>query len=214
MRVFCRLTRRALEEIPHHLSRLELSESQSRWNEIWSDPGWLLTKLAASGVTQVIEDYALTPETCRPETLKQWLVQISPAIDYDFRQLASQLISRGVPQTGLFEELCRTPLVACLLPSCQLTPIESSEKDICISAIFRLTCGERHHAAALSAVRDELSLWDFSTGRCDKGILVFSMLISLQISQLSFLSSAWKSSTSAVESCSVGQRSLRRIVRA
>ena len=171
MRVFCRLTRRALEEIPHHLSRLELSESQSRWNEIWSDPGWLLTKLAASGVTQVIEDYALTPETCRPETLKQWLVQISPAIDYDFRQLASQLISRGVPQTGLFEELCRTPLVACLLPSCQLTPIDSSEKDICISAIFRLTCGERHHAAALSAVRDELSLWDFSTGRCDKGML-------------------------------------------
>lgn len=167
--VFFRLTRRALDEIPHHLSRSDLSESQSRWNEIWSDPGWLLTKLATSGVTQMIEDFNLTPESCRSESLKEWLVKISPAIDYDYRQLASQLISRGAPQTGLFEELCRTPLVACLLPSSHVAQTDSTEKEICISAIFRLSSDERHHAAALSAVRDELSLWDFNTGQCDKG---------------------------------------------
>lgn len=168
-----RLTRRALDEIPHHLSRLDVSESKSRWNEIWSDPGWLLTKLATSGVTQVMEDFALTPDLFRPEPVKEWMALIVPAIDYDYRQLASQLIGRGVvPQTGLLEELCRNPLVACLVPSCPSCPVqptEASDSDICISAIYRLNSDERHHAAALSAVCDELSLWDFNTGQCDKG---------------------------------------------
>jgi hypothetical protein len=83
--------------------------------------------------------------------------------------VASQLIGRGAPQTGIFEKLCRNPLVACLLPSHDLAPSDCSEKDICISAIYRLNSGEKHHAAALSAVRDELSLWNFKTGQCDKG---------------------------------------------
>lgn len=163
------LTRRALDEIPYHLSRLDFSETQVRWIEIWSDPGWLLTKLATSGVTQVMEDFALTPESCRPEHFQQWMSLLAPAIDYDYRQVTSQLIGRGAPQTGIFEKLCRNPLVASLLPSQDLAPSDSSEKDICISAIYRLNSGERHHAAALSAVRDELSLWNFKTGQCDKG---------------------------------------------
>lgn len=166
---FSSLTRRALDEIPYHLSRLDFSETQVRWIEIWSDPGWLLTKLATSGVTQVMEDFALTPESCRPEHFQQWMSLLAPAIDYDYRQVASQLIGRGAPQTGIFEKLCRNPLVASLLPSQDLAPSDSSEKDICISAIYRLNSGERHHAAALSAVRDELSLWNFKTGQCDKG---------------------------------------------
>uniref|UniRef100_A0A0P5L1U9 Leucine-rich repeat and WD repeat-containing n=1 Tax=Daphnia magna TaxID=35525 RepID=A0A0P5L1U9_9CRUS len=162
-----RLTRRALDEIPHHLSRLDISESQHMWNEIWSDPGWLLTKLATSGVTQVMEDFALTPELCQPDYFKDWMNLIAPAIDYDYRQLTSQLIGCGAPQSGIFEELCRKPLVTCLLPSHHLASSES-EKDVCISAIYRLNSGERHHAAALSAVRDELTLWNFKTGQCDK----------------------------------------------
>ena len=164
-----RLTKRALDEVPYHLSRLELSESQSYWNDIWSDPGWLLTKLATSGVTQVMEDLALTPESCRPDYLKDWLTRLTPALDYDYRQLTSQLIGREAPQTGLFEKLCDKPLVACLLPGGNVTQTDTSEKDVCISAIYRLNSNEHHYAAALSAVRDELSLWDFSTGQCDKG---------------------------------------------
>lgn len=140
------------------------------WNEIWSDPGWLLTKLATSGVTQVMEDFALTPELCQPDYFKDWMNLIAPAIDYDYRQLTSQLIGCGAPQSGIFEELCRKPLVTCLLPSHHLASSES-EKDVCISAIYRLNSGERHHAAALSAVRDELTLWNFKTGQCDKGLI-------------------------------------------
>ena len=134
------MTRRALDEIPYHLSRLDFSETQVRWIQIWSDPGWLLTKLATSGVTQVMEDFALTPESCRPEHFKQWMTLLAPAIDYDYRQVASQLIGRGAPQTGIFEKLCRNPLVACLLPSHDLAPSDCSEKDICISAGVCVYC--------------------------------------------------------------------------
>ena len=159
-----------MDEIPYHLSRLDISESESRWKEIWSDSGWLLTKLALSGVVQVIEDFALTPESLRPETLEHWLSMIAPTIDCDYRQLASQLVGQGAPRTGLMEELCNKPLVPCFLPNCQQTcASDSTDRNICISAIFRLNSDEHHHAAALSAVSDELSLWDFTTGKCVKG---------------------------------------------
>lgn len=178
-----RLTRRALDEIPHHLSKLDDGESRERWNEIWSDGGWLLTKLATSGVTQVIEDFSLTPEPFRPEDVVQHTMSlIAPAIDYDYRQLASQSIGRRIPPTttGLLEELLSgTRLVACLVPNSMTEPSTTdadadadSDKEISISAIYRLNSDERHHAAALSAVRDELTLWDFSTGQCHKGITI------------------------------------------
>lgn len=158
-----------MDEIPYHLSRLEISESESRWKEIWSDSGWLLAKLATSGVIQVVEDFALTPESIRPETLKHWLSLIAPAIDSDYRQLVGQLIGRGAPQVDVIAELYRNPLVICFLPNQEISPADSTDTNVGISAIYRLNSDEHHHAAALSAVRDELSLWDFTTGQCVKG---------------------------------------------
>ena len=48
-----RLVRRALDEIPHHLAKVESSQAIQQWLELWADPIWLLAKLATSGVTHV-----------------------------------------------------------------------------------------------------------------------------------------------------------------
>lgn len=171
-----RLVRRALDEIPHHLSRLDVLETQDKWQELWSDAGWLLAKLATSGVAQVVEDLNMTPDSCRPESLKQWLVLGAVALDYDYRQLAGQLVGRGANKSEEIDVFIRNPLVPGFLPSLVCLQVASSAnssstgaQDVCISAIYRLNGGERHHAAALSAVRDEMSLWDFTAGQCDKG---------------------------------------------
>ena len=183
-----RLVRRALDEIPHHLSRLDVLETQDKWQELWSDAAWLLAKLATSGVAQVVEDLNITPDSCRPESLKQWLVLGAVALDYDYRQLAGQLVGRGANKSEEVDVFIRNPLVPGFLPSLvclhqgaaadSSSPSSSSStaigaQDVCISAIYRLNGGERHHAAALSAVRDEMSLWDFTAGQCEKGGSIF-----------------------------------------
>ena len=162
-----RLVRRALDEIPYHLSHLnDPAVASERWKSLWSwDSGWLLAKLAASGVTQVLEDVALTPEELHPpQSLQQLLVLSAAALDYDFRQLGGQLSGRGSSLPG------KISLVPCLMPSgpCLASSADQSA-EVCISAIYRLSDGEQYRAAALSAVKDEMSLWDFSTGQCDKG---------------------------------------------
>lgn len=177
--LFDRLVKRAVDEIPHHLSRLDASDTQDEWRAIWSDPGWLLTKLATSGVSQVLEDVALTPEPCRPESMKKWLVVSAAALDCDYRQLAGQLVGRGVHSDDRsLEKLVSSRLVPCLLPNqtCLRNNPDKDvfEEEVCISAIYRLSGGDRHQAAALSAVRDEMSLWDFNSGRCDRSTYCFT----------------------------------------
>lgn len=49
-----RLARRALDEIPHHLSRLIDEQTADAYVQPTIEFSWLLAKLAASGVTQVI----------------------------------------------------------------------------------------------------------------------------------------------------------------
>jgi len=51
--IWHRLVRRALDEIPNHLSKVESSQAAQHWIELWNDPIWLLAKLATSGVTHV-----------------------------------------------------------------------------------------------------------------------------------------------------------------
>lgn len=53
-----RLVRRALDEIPNHLSKLESSQATQQWIELWADPIWILAKLATSGVTHVCQSIA------------------------------------------------------------------------------------------------------------------------------------------------------------
>ena len=150
-----------------------MSETQHQWQELWSDAAWLLTKLATSGVVQVVEDLNLTPDSCRPESLKHWLVLSAVALDYDYRQLIGQFVGRGAGE----DHIMHNPIVPGLIPSLlclraqsnSLSSTSSNQDDVCISAIYRLNGGERHHAAALSAVRDEMTLWDFTAGQCDKG---------------------------------------------
>lgn len=170
-----RLIRRALDEIPHHLSRLgETSDALERWKDIWSpDFCWLLTKLAASGMSQVLEDLALTPAEVRPsDSLQQWLILSAPALDYDYRQLGSQLAGRGgnaLPVRSLVP--CLMPNRVCLAGNQSESKAADQSAEVCTSAIFRLSDGEEYRAAVLSAVKDEMSLWDFAIGQCDKGAL-------------------------------------------
>lgn len=138
---------------------------------MWSDPAWLVAKLALSGVPQIYEDIALTPEDARPsyESLQKWLILSAPALDYDYRQLAGQLVGRAAPSADIYSVIAPglLPSHKCLAPDDQQEEID--DQQVCISAIYRLSYGDQHHAAALSAVKDEMSLWDFATGHCDKG---------------------------------------------
>ena len=113
------------------------------------------------------------------------LILSAPALNYDYRQLYGQLEGRtrsgnGATLAGLqtWLEHCRNPLIPCLLPTQQCLnghlSVRGGEQDpatcdqIYFSAIHRLV-GEPDQAAALSTVRDEMSLWDFGSGSCDKG---------------------------------------------
>lgn len=162
--VICRLIRRALDEIPHHLSKLD--DAADRWREIWTDPAWITAKLATSGAACLVEDMELTPAELRPQALRHWLALSAPALDYDHRQVAAQLAGRGLDALPGVLVPSLTPSSACL----RRNPRSRDERDqVNTSAIYRLSGGERHHAAVLSAVSDEMSLWDFASGKCDRG---------------------------------------------
>ncbi len=113
------------------------------------------------------------------------LILSAPALNYDYRQLYGQLEGRtrssgGATLAGLqtWLEQCRNPLIPCLVPTQQCLnghlSVGEGEQDpatcdqVFFSAIHRLV-GEPDQAAALSTVRDEMSLWDFRSGSCDKG---------------------------------------------
>jgi len=176
------LKRRALDEIPYHLSRLEdPTEGLERWKEIWSDPAWLLAKLATSGVAQLCEDLlSLTPAEARPptESLQKWILLSAPALDYDYRQVTSQRIGWGAEEVESSKML-----VPCLVPGQICLGDQKATEDhqeVCISAIHRLSHGDRHYAAALSAVKDEMSLWNFTACQCDKGIFLIMLYVMIR----------------------------------
>lgn len=199
--------RRALDEIPHHLSKLD--DSTARWREIWTDPVWVLAKLATSGVASVVEDVELTPADERPLSLRDWLVMSSPALDCDHRQMAGQLVGRGA---GEFDATVRVPSLlpgSVCLRSSRDAPDASHQVNT--SAICRLSGSDR--AAVLSAVKDEMSLWDFASGKCDKGPSRSPAFLN-ELKFHDWLNSFREPSASAAESGPVAERPMRGAVRA
>ena len=140
---------------------------------------------------QVIEDLNLAlrhDPSGRLQCIKEVLIHSTPALDYDYRQLIGQITGRIATKNGvLLQEWlaqCRNVAITYLIPSpgvflrqrqstassanSESTGLMAAEsKEICISAIYRLASD--HHAAALSTVKDEMTLWDFRTGHRDKG---------------------------------------------
>lgn len=124
----------------------------------------------------------------RLQCIKEVLILSGPALDYDYRQLIGQITGRMATKNSvLLQEWlnqCRNVAITCLIPNPgvflhqrQSTisagssepngPTGTESKETCISAIYRLASD--HHAAALSTVKDEMTLWDFRTGHRDKG---------------------------------------------
>ena len=150
---------------------------------------------------QVVEDLNLMAtvdgnqpdETALLHCWKSFVAQSAPALDYDYRQLYGQLqgrvcgtCDRSTPpqQQQLMDtwlRQCPNALVSYLQPGSaieralaskddQLSPdVQSSDQFF--SSIHRLV-SRSAKAAALSAARGEMSLWDFDSGRCDKGIAI------------------------------------------
>ena len=117
----------------------------------------------------------------RLQCIKDLLSASAPALDYDHRQLMGQINGRmnaAAPNNAvLLQEWLnqyRNVAVTCLVPTRVFLPAtEDGSEDGAgaggsgvISAIYRLSSD--HHAAALSSVKNEMTLWDFRTGHRDK----------------------------------------------
>ena len=129
-------------------------------------------------------------------------------MDYDYRQLIGQITGRIATKNGALlqewlNQYCNVA-ITCLIPNPGVflrqkqpasfsggiepnSPSGTESKETCISAIYRLASD--HHAAALSTVKNEMTLWDFRTGHRDKGDQptdIFSLSLSLSLSAFNF----------------------------